>query len=145
VKDQETVIEKKSRELKVVKTAIDGIDKTAELRRIKFRPGVESYMDEILPSLTSGRYKAVLLDEDFGVQVFDPEAGEYRPKDVFSGGTEDQFLLAMRLAFALALVPEAKGTTLQFLWLDEPLGSSDEVRRSGIIEYVNTVLAKRFS
>jgi exonuclease SbcC len=131
--------------LKVVKVAKEGIEKTAESRRVRFRPGVETYMGEILPSLTSGRYKAVMLDEDFGVQVFDPEAGEYRPKDVFSGGTEDQFLLAMRLAFALALMPEVKGTTPQFLWLDEPLGSSDEVRRSGIVEYLSVNLARLFS
>jgi exonuclease SbcC len=131
--------------LKVVKAAKEGIEKTAESRRVRFRPGVETYMGEILPSLTSGRYKAVMLDEDFGVQVFDPEAGEYRPKDVFSGGTEDQFLLAMRLAFALALMPEVKGMTPQFLWLDEPLGSSDEVRRSGIVEYLNVNLSRLFS
>lgn len=131
--------------LKVVKAAKESIEKTAESRRVRFRPGVETYMGEILPSLTSGRYKAVMLDEDFGVQVFDPEAGEYRPKDVFSGGTEDQFLLAMRLAFALALMPEVKGTTPQFLWLDEPLGSSDEVRRSGIVEYLNVNLSRLFS
>jgi len=131
--------------LKVVKAAKDGIEKTAESRRVRFRPGVETYMGEILPSLTSGRYKAVLLDEDFGVQVFDPEAGEYRPKDVFSGGTEDQFLLAMRLAFALALLPEVKGATSQFLWLDEPLGSSDEIRRSGIVEYLSVNLSRLFS
>jgi len=131
--------------LKVVRAAKEGVEKTAESRRVRFRPGVETYMGEILPSLTSGRYKAVMLDEDFGVQVFDPEAGEYRPKDVFSGGTEDQFLLAMRLAFALALMPEGKGTTPQFLWLDEPLGSSDEVRRSGIVEYLNVNLSRLFS
>ncbi len=131
--------------LKVVRAAKEGIEKTAESRRVRFRPGVETYMGEILPSLTSGRYKAVMLDEDFGVQVFDPEAGEYRPKDVFSGGTEDQFLLAMRIAFALALMPEVKGTTPQFLWLDEPLGSSDEVRRSGIVEYLNVNLSRLFS
>lgn len=131
--------------LKVVKAAKEGIEKTAESRRVRFRPGVEAYMGEILPSLTSGRYKAVLLDEDFGVQVFDPEAGEYRPKDVFSGGTEDQFLLAMRLAFALALLPEVKGATSQFLWLDEPLGSSDDVRRTGIVEYLSVNLSRLFS
>ena len=131
--------------LKVVRAAKDGIEKAAESRRVRFRPGVETFMGEILPSLTSDRYKAVLLDEDFGVQVFDPEAGEYRPKDVFSGGTEDQFLLAMRLAFALALLPEVKGATSQFLWLDEPLGSSDETRRSGIVEYLSVSLSRLFS
>jgi exonuclease SbcC len=145
VEAQQELVKGLEHRLKVVKAAKEGIGKTAESRRVRFRPGVEAYMEEILPSLTSGRYKAVMLDEDFRVQVFDPEAGEYRPKDVFSGGTEDQFLLAMRLAFALALMPEVKGTTPQFLWLDEPLGSSDEVRRSGIVEYLSVNLARLFS
>jgi DNA repair protein SbcC/Rad50 len=145
VESQQELVGKLERRLKVVRAAKDGIEKTAESRRDRFRPGVETYMGEILPSLTSGRYKAVMLDDDFGVQVFDPEAGEYRPKDVFSGGTEDQFLLAMRLAFALALIPEAKGATPQFLWLDEPLGSSDEARRSGIVEYLSVNLSRLFS
>ena len=133
------------RRLKVTRVAIEGINKTAESRRVHFKPGVEAYMGEILPSLTAGRYKAVMLDEEFSVQVFDHEAGEYRPKEVFSGGTEDQILLAMRLAFALALMPEAKGVTSQFLWLDEPLGSSDETRRSGIVAYVEANLSKMFA
>lgn len=25
------------------------------------------------------------VDDDFSVRIFDPEAGEYRPRDVFSG------------------------------------------------------------
>jgi DNA repair protein SbcC/Rad50 len=145
VESQQKLVNKLERRLKVVRAAKDGIEKTAESRRDRFRPGVETYMGETLPSLTSGRYKAVMLDEDFGVQVFDPEAGEYRPKDVFSGGTEDQFLLAMRLAFALALIPEVKGATPQFLWLDEPLGSSDETRRLGIVEFLNVNLSRLFS
>ncbi|MBS7612605.1 hypothetical protein KEJ27_10495, partial [Candidatus Bathyarchaeota archaeon] len=32
----------------------------------------------------------------------------------------------------------------EFIFLDEPLGSSDEVRRSGIIEYLTTDLPKKF-
>lgn len=142
---QQQVLSNLQHKLKVVIAAKDGVEKTAETRRAKFKPRVQFAMGEILPSLTSGRYKAVKLDDDFGVQVFDPEAGEYRPKDVFSGGAEDQFLLAMRLAFALALIPEVKGTTPQFLWLDEPLGSSDEVRRSGIIEYLSASLSRLFN
>lgn len=50
----------------------------------------------------------------------------------------------MRLAFVLSLLPEAKGTRPQFLWLDEPLGSSDEIRRSGITEYLSAGLSKSF-
>src|SRR5205823_229659 len=84
------------------------LDEANQLRN-RVKPQVERYMGLILPVITSGRYKAVQLEEDYTVRVFDPEAGEFRPKEVFSGGTEDQLLLAMRLAFALALIPQAKG------------------------------------
>ncbi|MEM2988968.1 MAG: SMC family ATPase [Candidatus Bathyarchaeia archaeon] len=144
VRDQEARLRDLERRLRIVKAAIEGIEATAEALRNRVRPSVERYMGQILPRLTSGRYKAVLLDESFGIRVWDPDAGEFRPKDVFSGGTEDQFLLAMRLAFALSLMPEAKGVKPDFLFLDEPLGSSDEVRRSGIIEYLTSELPRLF-
>ncbi len=101
-------------------------------------------MGLILPVITSGRYKAVQLDDDYTVKVFDPEAGEFKPKEVFSGGTEDQVLLAMRLAFALALIPQAKGKSPEFLFLDEPLGSSDRLRRDGILALLKGELAQNF-
>lgn len=144
VRDQEAKLRELERRLRIVKAAMEGIEATAEALRNRVRPSVERYMGQILPKLTSGRYKAVLLDESFGIKVWDPDAGEFRPKDVFSGGTEDQFLLAMRLAFALSLMPEAKGIKPDFLFLDEPLGSSDEVRRSGIIEYIASELPRLF-
>jgi exonuclease SbcC len=106
--------------------------------------GLERYMSQILPVITSGRYKAVQLEDDYTVRVFDPEAGEFRPKEVFSGGTEDQLLLAMRLAFALALIPQAKGRNPEFLFLDEPLGSSDKVRREGILALMHGELSQNF-
>lgn len=98
----------------------------------------------ISASLTSSRYRAAVLDDDYNLKVWDPEAGEYRPRDVFSGGTEDQLLLAIRLAFALALLPEVKGQKLEFVFLDEPLGSSDQVRRSGMVEYPTLDLSEKF-
>jgi len=120
------------------------VEKTAENLRGRVRPGVEHYMGLILPAITNGRYRAVQLDEDYSLKVWDPDAGEFKVKEVFSGGTEDQFLLAMRLAFALALIPEAKGVYPEFLFLDEPLASSDEDRREGILQLLNTELSARF-
>src|SRR5207253_2589674 len=58
--------------------------------------------------------------------------------------TEDQLLLAMRLAFALALIPQAKGRNPEFLFLDEPLGSSDKVRREGILALMHGELSENF-
>ncbi|HYY90942.1 MAG TPA: hypothetical protein VE955_03050, partial [Candidatus Dormibacteraeota bacterium] len=56
----------------------------------------------------------------------------------------DQLLLAMRLAFALALIPQAKGRNPEFLFLDEPLGSSDKVRREGILSLMRGELSENF-
>ncbi len=128
----------------VVKLSVKGLEQTSESLRNRVKPQVERYMGLILPVITSGRYKAVQLDEDYTVRVFDPEAGEFKPKEVFSGGTEDQLLLAMRLAFALALIPQAKGHNPEFLFLDEPLGSSDRIRREGILTLLHQELSQNF-
>ena len=144
VEEQRKLVQEIERRIIIVRKAIEAVEKTAEALRNRVKPGVERYMGHILPAITSGRYKAVRLDENYNLEVWDPEAGEFRPKEVFSGGTEDQFLLAMRLAFALALLPEVKGRKPEFLFLDEPLGSSDEVRRSGILEYLKSDLRNSF-
>jgi len=144
VQSQEELVKRLERQLKVIRRAIEGIQSTAESLRTRIRPSVQSHMASILPALTSSRYRAAILDENYGLQVWDPDAGEYKPRDVYSGGTEDQFLLAMRLAFALALLPEVKGHKPEFVFLDEPLASSDDVRRSGIVEYLASDLSKKF-
>ena len=148
IEDQVQVQAKKvmllEKDCAVVKFSIRGLEQTSESLRNRVKPQVERYMSLILPAITSGRYKAVQLDEDYTVRVFDPEAGEFKAKEVFSGGTEDQLLLAMRLAFALALIPQAKGHNPEFLFLDEPLGSSDRIRREGILALLRQELAQNF-
>ena len=144
VEEQKRKVLLLQKQLAVVKYSIKGLEQTSESLRNRVKPQVERYMSQILPVITSGRYKAVQLEDDYTVRVFDPEAGEFRPKEVFSGGTEDQLLLAMRLAFALALIPQAKGRNPEFLFLDEPLGSSDKVRREGILELMHKELSQNF-
>jgi exonuclease SbcC len=141
---QEKTVQGLEKRLRIVNDARMGLDKTSESLRTRVKPSVEYYMSIFLPSVTMNRYKAVRLDDDYKLSVWDAEAGEYRPREVFSGGTEDQLLLVMRLAFALALTPEARGTRPEFLFLDEPLGSSDEVRRGEIIQLLKTELAQYF-
>jgi len=143
-KEQAAKVAELEKRLKVAKLALDGVEKTAEALRERVRPNVEAYMSHILPVITLGRYKAVQLNEEYKLRIWDPEAGEFKERDVFSGGTEDQFLLSMRLAFALALLPEVKGTHPEFMFLDEPLGSSDEARREGILNLLNVELSQSF-
>jgi exonuclease SbcC len=144
VRSQSETVQKLEHRLRVVTRALEGVQGTGEALRNRVRPSVQAYMSAILPALTSSKYRAAILDDDYSLKVWDPEAGEYKPKEVYSGGTEDQFLLAMRLAFALALLPEVKGQKPEFVFLDEPLGSSDDVRRSGIVDYLTHDLSRKF-
>ncbi len=108
-------------------------------RRIvqKVLPATMDYMRQILPALTRDRYHdAQLDDESYKIQVWDERAGQggaFKEKNIFSGGTKDQFSLALRLAFALATLPQERGSAPSFIFLDEPLGSFDDERADALI------------
>jgi exonuclease SbcC len=98
-------------------------------------------MRRILPQLTRDRYHDAELDpESYKIRAWDERAGTsgaWKEKNIFSGGTRDQFSLALRLAFALATLPQERGTTPGFIFLDEPLGSFDD-ERAGALLYLLT-------
>lgn len=108
-------------------------------RRIvqKILPATMEYLRRILPQLTRDRYHDAQLDaESFKIQVWDERAGQsgaWKEKNIFSGGTKDQFSLALRLAFALATLPQERGTSPGFIFLDEPLGSFDADRTNALL------------
>lgn len=100
-------------------------------------PATMDYMRRILPAITRDRYHDAQLDpESYKIQVWDERAssgGAFKEKNIFSGGTKDQFSLALRLAFALATLPQERGTAPSFIFLDEPLGSFDDERADALI------------
>jgi exonuclease SbcC len=108
-------------------------------RRIvqKVLPATMDYMRRILPTITRDRYHDAQLDaESYKIQVWDERAqggGAFKEKNIFSGGTKDQFSLALRLAFALATLPQERGAAPSFIFLDEPLGSFDDERAEALI------------
>lgn len=110
---------------------------SATVQRVRSRlfPEVAAYAARLLPRITGGRHGDVRISSEGALQVFAPEAGEYVGLDALSGGARDQLLLALRLAFAGAVVrsraPEAAS---HFLFLDEPLASSDEERGQAFLE-----------
>jgi len=129
----------------VLDVIINSLSDISRKLRESFAPSVEQYMGRILNTITDGRYKAVKIDpQTYDIQVFDAQAGKFLPRNIYSGGTNDQFLLAMRLAFTLALLRGAKGTYPRFLFLDEPLGSSDSERRRRILRLLSEELTKYF-
>ncbi|MDK2465235.1 MAG: hypothetical protein QI223_10770, partial [Candidatus Korarchaeota archaeon] len=126
--------------------AISLLEDSAEATRRSIRPAIEEGMSRILPTITSGRYGRVRIDEaTFEVSVYDSDAGTYVKLDRFSGGTVDQVLLAMRLAFTLSVIPKMRGTHPEFLFMDEVLASSDSDRRRQIMELVAKNLRGSFA
>ncbi|MDD3925916.1 MAG: SbcC/MukB-like Walker B domain-containing protein, partial [bacterium] len=99
-------------------------------------PATTAYMRRMLPLLTADRYHDVEIGEDYRIRVWDQRAGGWRSKNIFSGGTRDQLSLALRLAFAMATLPQERGSAPSFIFLDEPLGSFDKERTEALIRLI---------
>ncbi|MFA6450993.1 MAG: SMC family ATPase [bacterium] len=101
-------------------------------------PQIESYFGWILPKMTRGRYHKVRLNDNFDIQVYSDEFGGYVDIESLSGGTVDQLLISLRLAFARAATAHS-GSAMQFLFLDEPFSSFDESRQELFFNLLETL------
>ena len=104
----------------------------------KVLPDTIDNMCVLLPMLTAERYRYAELTPDYRLQVWDERKRAYVEKTLFSGGTQDQFSLALRLGFALAALPRELGTSPGFLFLDEPLSSFDRDRTAALVTLLTT-------
>jgi DNA repair exonuclease SbcCD ATPase subunit len=101
-------------------------------------PQIESYFGWILPKMTRGRYHKVHLSDDFDIHVYSDEFGGFVDIETLSGGTVDQLLISLRLAFARAATAHT-GAAMQFLFLDEPFSSFDESRQELFFSLLETL------
>jgi hypothetical protein len=120
-------------------------------------PTTERNMQLLLPELTARRYFDVRLTPpegeegqlgqlDYRIRVWDQTAGRYVAKNLFSGGTRDQCSLALRLAFALATLPQELGVAPGFIFLDEPLSAFDAQRAQALVDLLTTgLIAQQFA
>lgn len=122
-------------EREVRQVLADCLEATAARLRSRLFPSIAAYAARLLPRITGGRHGQVRISAEGELQVLAPELGEYVSIDRLSGGARDQFLLALRLAFAAAVVrgrvPEGHR---HFLFLDEPLASSDSRRGTAFLD-----------
>ena len=111
----------------------------SERMRERLAPALADYIRCVLPPITGFRYREVQLTEDLDIQVYSPEKGDYVHLEELSGGTVDQLLVSMRLAFAKALM-DAKmpQEPRQFLFFDEPLSSFDRGRAEAFLNLLRT-------
>lgn len=108
----------------------------AELQR-RFAPQIAQRAQELLNRLTLGRYDRLTLGENFDLQA--ATASEDTLHDALwrSDGTIDQLYLALRLAVAEALTPEAP------LILDDALVRFDDARLKAALDILREEGAKK--
>ena len=100
---------------------------TRELQR-RFAPRISKRAQELFARLTDQRYRKLILDQDLSVQAEAEGENTLRGTLWRSDGTVDQLYLALRLAVAEVLTPEAP------LVLDDALVRFDDVRLTAALE-----------
>ena len=88
----------------------------------RFAPGISQEAQRLFQSLTGGRYDRLVLNRDFTLQVAAEKETALRGSQFRSDGTVDQLYLALRLAVAKTLSPDAP------LVLDDALVRFDDQR-----------------
>ena len=94
---------------------------TGELQR-RFAPRISKRAQELFSALTGGRYERIMLTEDLSLDAAATNEGTLRSSQWRSDGTVDQLYLALRLAVAEELTPDAP------LVLDDAMVRFDDVR-----------------
>jgi DNA repair exonuclease SbcCD ATPase subunit len=134
-KDVQTSREK----IQLLKLVNSQLSETNKELRNKVLPHARLIINQILPTLTSDRYSDFEITEDLKFKVHSREAGGYKEREIFSGGTQDQFLIALRLAFTQSILDSRVMADKYSLLMDECTSSSDEVRKQGIFEVLDAM------
>ena len=103
---------------------------TAELQR-RFAPRISQQAQELFGKLTGGRYDRLNLQQDLSVNAASTEDVAMRSAQWRSEGTIDQLYLALRLAVARELTPNAP------LVLDDVLVRFDDTRHAAAMEILH--------
>lgn len=133
----EKEVERLKKDVEVRQRVALEIKETSKELRSKVLPIAGFIINRILPTITDGRYSDLEITEDLKFKVHSMEAGKYKEREVFSGGTQDQFLIALRLAFTESILDSRVKADYYSLLMDECISSSDEVRKQGIFEVLN--------
>jgi exonuclease SbcC len=135
---------KLQRQIEECQTTLGLLDRTSEelaetSRDLRARviPHARYIINRVLPLMTDGRYSDLEITEDLKFKVHSIEAGAYKERELFSGGTQDQFLIALRLAFTQSVLDSRVRADRYCLLLDECISSSDPARKQGIFEVLD--------
>ncbi len=135
----ETARDRGLRQLKALRRAADLIEAASRVTHREFAPRLAKSLGSRLSLLTGARYVDVNVDTDhFALGLLGRERPDMVPLDAVSHGTRDQVALLLRLALCEVLGGGGERTPLL---LDEPLLTSDPVRRDLFIEFLHDLSA----
>ena len=132
-------VESTNKEINLLKRVNFELSETSKDMRNKVLPHARFIINNILPTLTSDRYSDFEITEDLKFKVHSNEAGGFKEREIFSGGTQDQFLIALRLAFTESILDSRVMADKYSLLMDECTASSDEIRKQGIFEVLSSM------
>ena len=122
--------------LSCAQSALDALLYTFDEMKRNFTPALNRIASEYFFALTCEKYSRLLADREFNLSV---DTGVLRRGELFSGGTEDQMYLSLRLALADMLFEDEK----IFLLLDEPFFQYDAVRTAAANALLSSLAQKR--
>ena len=122
--------------LEIVEKELGG---TSQSLRSTVIPLAKLLIFNMLPILTDGRYSDVDIKDDLTFQVMSGSTGKYHERELFSGGTQDQFLIVLRLAFTQSVLSKRSGVERYAIFMDECISSSDDNRRHGMFDLLDSL------
>jgi DNA repair protein SbcC/Rad50 len=123
-----------------IRIAREALREAATETHRAFAPHLNRALARNLATITDGRYRQAVVDEDLRIQVEAPETGRLVPVDALSRGTQDQIYLIERLEI-VRLLTRAGGNLP--LWLDDPFARFDAVRLRLALQLLRDVAAER--
>lgn len=135
----ETARDRGLRQLTALHRAAELIEAASRVTHREIAPRLADSLGSRLSLLTGARYVEVNVDTDhFALGLLSRERPDMVPLDAVSHGTRDQVALLLRLALCEVLGGGGEHTPLL---LDEPLLTSDPVRRDLFIEFLHDLSA----
>lgn len=129
-----------NKEIQLLSFVVDQFIVVSANLRSKVIPLATTEINYMLPGITDNRYSYLEISEDLKFNVWTERTGGLQDRELFSGGTQDQFLIVLRLAFTKSILDLRMKADEYCLFMDETIASSDESRKNGIFELLQKVL-----
>ena len=93
-------LEKLEYKKELLELSIEKMEDFVKSKRKDTLPLLKKEISQYLSSMTNGKYEEILIDDTFGIRVYDKDIEDYVDLDSLSIGTIDQIYLAFRLSIS---------------------------------------------